>query len=60
MLFPAKKKRAAHGPGARFPDKKIVIHLTVGLFRTPFPSPRVSTIRWEYADVTTKICRMDR
>ena len=39
MLFPAKKRRAAHGPEARFPAKKSVIHLTVGLFSNSLPPP---------------------
>ena len=40
MLFPAKKRRTAHGPEARFPAKKRVIYLTSGCFRTRFPLPQ--------------------
>ena len=45
VLFSRQKKR--YPPHSR------------AVFEPPSPSARVCTIQWEYADVTTKIWRMD-
>jgi len=62
MRFPAKKNAGCPKEPRNFPPRKDgVLHPHRVVLQLPYHSPRVCTGGWgTYADVTTKISRIDR